>query len=140
MTLQTSNLMMVGLGTLGDAPPNSEQPPLPDAIHLRWLFKRDLGFPWFGFYLFWRLHQRGSVSWLSQHTSNLQKGTWTSNTFETPLGQVSSDTALVLTEDFPPPASVEFDLAGRDHLRVTFPAQEPVRHVEMRIGFRLRPG
>ena len=140
MALQTANLMVVGLGSLRDAPPNSEQPPLTDGIHLRWTFKRELGFPWFGFYLFRRLHQRGNLSWLSQHTGQLQKGTLTSTAFPTPLGKVSSDTRLVLTEDFPPPASVEFDLADRGFLRVTFPAQAWVRHVETRIGFRSRPG
>jgi hypothetical protein len=140
MALQTSNLIMVGLGSLRDAPPNSEQPPLTDGIHFRWVFKRELGFPWFGFYLFRRLHQRGSLSWLSQHTGSLQKGPLTSTTLETPLAQVSSDRRLVLTEDFPPSASVEFDLADRSFLRVTFPAQELARHVETRIGFRSRPG
>ncbi|HEX5873356.1 MAG TPA: hypothetical protein VFY60_01830, partial [Pyrinomonadaceae bacterium] len=138
MLLQAPNLMMVGLGSLRDSPPSSEQPPLTDAIHLRWAFKRELGFPWFGFYLFRRLHQRGNVSWLSQHTGSLQKGTWTSTRLQTPLGEISSDAKLVLTDDFPPAGPVEFDLDNRGYLRVAFP--EAVRHVETRIGFRLRPG
>jgi hypothetical protein len=140
MALQTSNLMMVGLGTSKDTPPNSEQPPLVDAIHLRWAFKHELGFPWYGFYLFRRLHDAGTTSWLSQHTGQLPKGTWSSNTLQTPLGQISSDTNLVLTEDFPPPSAVEFDLSGRSYLRVTFPTQNPARRVETRLGFRTRAG
>jgi len=138
MLLQTSNLMMVGLGSLRDSPPSSEQPPLTDAIHLRWAFKRELGFPWFGFYLFRRLHQRGNISWLSQHTGSLQKGTWTSTRLQTPFGEISSDAKLVLTDDFPPAGAVEFDLDNRGYLRVAFP--ESVRYVETRMGFRLRPG
>ena len=131
---------MVGLGTAGDAPPNAEQPPLVDGIHLRWTFKRELGFPWFGFYLFRRVHATGTVSWLSQHTGKLPKGPLSSNILETPLGRVVSDKNLVLTEDFPPADAVEFDLADRSSLAVVFPEAEPVRHIEARIGFRSRPG
>src|SRR5215207_8701521 len=140
MTLQTSNLMMVGLGVTGDAPPNSEQPPLTDGIHLRWGFKRELGFPWFGFYLFRRVHEPGTLSWLSRHTGKLPKGTWSSNSFDTPLGRVVSDKNLVLTEDFPPPDLVELDLANRSFLAVVVPQDEPVRRIQTRIGFRSRPG
>ena len=131
---------MVGLGTASDAPPNAEQPPLVDGIHLRWTFKRELGFPWFGFYLFRRVHETGTVSWLSQHTGKLPKGPLSSNTLETPLGRVVSDKNLVLSEDFPPADAVEFDLADRSSLAVVFPEAEPVRHIEARIGFRSRPG
>ena len=52
---------MVGLGSAKDTPPNSEQPPLSDGIHLRWAFKRELGFPWHGFYLFRRVHDPGTL-------------------------------------------------------------------------------
>jgi len=94
MTLQTSNLLMVGLGSVGDAPPNSEQPPLVDGIHLRWAFKRELGFPWFGYHLFRRTHDAGTLSWLSQHTGKLPKGPSSSNSINTPLGRVVSDKNL----------------------------------------------
>lgn len=140
MALPTSNLIMVGLGTSGDAPPNAEQPPLVDGIHLRWTFTRELGFPWFGFYLFRRVHERGTISWLSQHTGKLPKGTQSSNTLDTPLGRVVSDKNLVLTEDFPPTDAVELDLADRSLLAVVFPETQPVRYIEARIGFRSRPG
>jgi hypothetical protein len=131
---------MVGLGSAKDVPPNSEQPPLIDGIHLRWAFKRELGFPWHGFYLFRRVHDPGTLSWLSQHTGRLPKGPWSSNSFDTPLGRVFSDTNLFLTEDFPLPDLVELDLANRNVLGLTFPEAEPVRRVETRIGFRSRPG
>jgi hypothetical protein len=138
MALPSSNLMMVGLGSWKDAPPNSEQPPLRDAIHLRWSFKHNLGFPWFGFYLFRRLHQAGTLVWLSQDTGNLQAGKWPDKKLDTPQGQLSSDTNLSLTEDFAPPKSVEFDLDGRRFLKFTYLA--PARRVEARVGFRARPG
>ncbi len=123
-----------------DVPPNAEQPPLTDGIHLRWAFKRELGFPWFGFHLFRRVHQPGTLSWLSQHTGTLPKGTWPSNSLDTPLGRVVSNKNLVLTEDFPPPNLVEFDLANRQFLAVVFPEAEPVRRIQARVGFRARPG
>jgi hypothetical protein len=131
---------MVGLGSSGDVPPNAEQPALADGIHLRWAFKRELGFPWFGFYLFRRLHDPGTLSWLSQHTGQLPKGPWSSNSLDTPLGRVVSDKNLMLTDDFAPQGSVEFDLADRSFLDVVFPQAEPVRRIQMRIGFRQRAG
>ncbi len=140
MALQSSNLMMVGVGSWKDAPPNSEQPPLVDAIHLRWGFKHELGFPWHGFYLFRRLHQAGTLVWLSQDTANLQPGQWPDNKLDTPQGELRSDTNLVLTDDFPPSKAVEFDLDGRRYLKFTYPAQAPARRVEARVGFRARPG
>jgi len=131
---------MVGLGSSGDAPPNSEQPPLSDGIHLRWAFKRELGFPWYGFYLFRRQHDPGTLSWLSEHTGKLPKGPWSSNSLDTPLGRVVSDKNLVLTDDFAAQGVVEFDLADRRFLAVVFPEAEPVRRVQTCIGFRQRPG
>jgi len=54
--------MMVGLGVKGDRPPSALQPQLKDGIHLRWAFKRELGFPWYGYYLFRRDHRRGTFA------------------------------------------------------------------------------
>src|SRR5262245_4313627 len=140
MALQ-SNLTMVGLGSAKDVPPNSEQPPLIDGIHLRWAFKRELGFPWHGFYLFRRVHDAGTPSWLSTHTGTMPTGPWPGNTIDTPLGRVFSDQNFLLTEDFPPPPSaVEFDLDNRSVLGMVFPEAEPVRRIATRIGFRARPG
>ena len=140
MSLQTPNLLMVGLGSWGDTPPNSEQPPLSDGIHLRWAFKRDLGFPWYGFYLFRRQHDPGTLSWLSEHTGKLPKGPWPSNSLDTPVGRVVSDKNLMLTDDFAAQGVVEFDLADRRFLAVVFPEAQPVRRIQTRIGFRQRAG
>jgi hypothetical protein len=140
MALQTSNLTLVGLGSAKDVPPNAEQPPLIDGIHLRWAFKRELGFPWHGFYLFRRVHDPGTLSWLSPHLAGLPKGPWPGKSIDTPLGRVFSDQNLNLTEDFTPAAQVELDLANRNVLGIVFPEAEPVRRVDTRIGFRARPG
>src|SRR5215831_14679256 len=59
MTLQTQDLVMVGLGVKDDVPPNQYQPILRNRIHLRWVFNKSLGFPWYGFTLFRRLHNKG---------------------------------------------------------------------------------
>jgi hypothetical protein len=61
MALQTQNLVMIGLGTQRDVPTNAIQPPLVDGVHLRWAFRRDLGFPWYGFYLYRRPHEGGKL-------------------------------------------------------------------------------
>jgi hypothetical protein len=71
MALQTNNLVMLGLGIQGDRPPNSVQPPLVDGIHLRWAFKPELGFPWYGFHLFRRSHRDGELQCDSQEKALL---------------------------------------------------------------------
>src|SRR5260370_868065 len=53
---------------------------------------------------------------------------------------MSSDQNLVLTDDFPPTGSVEFDPDGRTYLRFTLTPDQFARRVDARIGFRLRPG
>src|SRR5215210_6615271 len=137
MTLQTQNLVMFGLGVSGDAPPNSEQPPLVDGVHLRWAFPPERGFPLHCFYLFRRQHREGSPLFLRGVTGGLKTGPLPVNTLSTPLGEISSDTNLVLTDDFPPTSVVEFDLQNRDYLRLTLPEGDPARRVEVRLGFRI---
>jgi hypothetical protein len=136
MPLQTQNLVMVGLGIKGDTPPNPLQPPLADGIHLRWAFTRDLGFPWYGFYLFRRPHREGNPLCLSQVITNLSVGSRPTNTLDTSYGQIRSDKKLILTDKFPPSGTVEFDLDKRRYLRFTLSPQNLARRVEARIGFR----
>lgn len=140
MALQTQNLVMIGLGVQDDCPPTIPcrvQPKLVDGIHLRWAFTRERGFPWYGYYLFRRRHLEGKPLCLSQVMSNLPVGSWPRTTVSSPgFGQISSNSNLLLTDDFPPAGSVEFDLEGRQSLRFAAPAGEPVRRVEVRIGFR----
>src|SRR2546430_1440890 len=127
MALQSRRLVMAGLGVLGDTPPNRLQPALPDGIHLRWAFQHERGFPWYGFYLFRRRNRPGTPLVLSSVTGGLQKGPWPDKQLSTPYGQFSSDTNLILTDDFSPQGAVEFDLDGRGFLRFTFTEAEPVR-------------
>jgi hypothetical protein len=136
MALQTQNLVMIGLGIQGDKPPNNVQPPLADGVHLRWAFRREVGFPWHGYYLFRRRHRPGIFNCLSKVTGNLPVGLWPDSTVNTPFGQISSDQSLRLTDDFPPGGISEFDLDGRHYLRFILPPGEPVRRIEAQIGFR----
>jgi hypothetical protein len=140
MALQTRNLVMVGLGILNDVPPNpSLQPPLADGIHLRWAFERDLGFPWYGYYLFRRVHREGNPICLQQMMSSYQPGDLPDNVLN-PMGhQIDSDTIISLTDDFPPggDGKVEFDLENRSVLYFRFDQKELVRRVDVTIGFRL---
>ena len=133
IALQAQNLVMVGLGILGDSPPNTIQPLLVDGIHLRWAFKQELGFPWYGFYLFRRLHREGDpVGVVIPSTGGSILGT----TLNTLYGQFSSDQNLRLTDDFPPGGSRELDLDDRSYLCFTLPPEHIARWVEVRIGFR----
>jgi hypothetical protein len=121
MPLQTQNLVMIGLGIQGDSPPNGYQPPLVDGVHLRWAFKRDLGFPWYGFYLLRHLHQPGKPICLSPMLQGLAATPTGSNHLTTAAGEISSDQNLVLIDNFPPSGAPELDLAGRRYLRITLP-------------------
>jgi hypothetical protein len=143
MPLQTENLVMVGLGIKDDSPPNPShpyQPALADGIHLRWSFQQELGFPWYGFYLFRRRHQMLASVCLSAATDVFQKGTWPDKVLNTASGHLSSDTNLVLTDDFAPSGRVEFDLKDRGYLRFELPSGEPAYSVEVQIGFRQNIG
>jgi hypothetical protein len=127
---------MIGLGILGHQPVSPYQARLVDGIHLRWGFLRELGFPWYGFYLFRRPSRTGTPLCLSSVTGGLKKGNWPDNKYYTPLGLLSSDANLVFTEDFTPGDRVEFALDGRNSLRFELPAGESASRIELRIGFR----
>lgn len=139
MPLQGRNLVIVGLGSVGDAPPNHVQPPLADGIHLRWAFDPELGFPPYGFYVFRRPHKDAAPRCLSKMklTRNLTPESSPGSEFDIPtLGRVSSDGSIALTEDFAPSGSVEFDLEGREYLRVTLARENLAYRIDLRIGFR----
>jgi len=136
MPLQTENLVMMGLGTLGDIPPNSLQPPLVDGIHLRWAFKRELGFPWNGFYLFRRPHKSVDNLCIARTTEQISLGPWPSNRMNTPHGDLSSDHNLFLSDDFSSAARKEFDLQNRRYLRFAITAGELAHSAKVTIGFR----
>ena len=141
MPLQSSDFVMVGLGVDHDVPVDPAQPRLADGVHLRWTFKRDLGFPWHGFTLFRRPHESESKSVCvtggsAQVTSFVPPPT---ATMTLPEGTFSSDTTIVLTDDFPPAGIRELDLAGRSYLRFTLAPAFTSHAVRARIGFRGAP-
>lgn len=136
MPLQTQRLGMAGLGVRGDVPPNIQQPPLPDGVHLRWALPRSFGFPWYGFYLFRREHRRTEALCTSSGTVRLKPGAWMSSTLSTPFGDFTSDRNLLFTEDFAPKPGVELDLRGRSYLLFTLKQALISRAVTVELGFR----
>jgi hypothetical protein len=127
---------MTGLGVANDQPADAYQAPLADGIHLRWGFRRELGFPWHGFHLFRRPSRPGNQLCLSAVTGGLKKGMSPGSKHHTAIGVLGSDAGLVLTDDFAPADRVEFDLGGRKFLRFELPEGEPARRVLLSIGFR----
>ncbi|HEU0138914.1 MAG TPA: hypothetical protein VFQ79_04355 [Bryobacteraceae bacterium] len=136
MGLQTSELVMVALGVRGDAPPVALQPPLVDGIHLRWAFRRENGFPWYGYYLFRRPHEFRGERCLAADLLGRAPGTDLGTTFAASLGTLSSDASLVLSDDFPAAGRPEVSLDGHSAVRLDLPADEPAFRVRVQVGFR----
>jgi hypothetical protein len=138
--LQSSDLVMIGLGVQGDAPPNAVQPRLADGVHLRWAFNRSLGFPWYGFLLFRRPHVEGKerlcVTGPQRSPTGAAPQTPSSPTWPTSYGAFSSDQPIAFTDDFPPTGVDELDLAGRSYLHFALEPLVVARTVTARIGFR----
>ena len=135
MPLQSQNLVMIGLGVSDD------HSKLAKGIHLRWSFKRDRGFPWYGYYLFRRLHRTTDkrfhclvpvIRGLGLRPDTLD------TTFITPIGRFVSDSNIVLINEFPPLNIIEFDLSDREYLRFQLPLGNPAYHARVTIGFRGR--
>lgn len=137
MPFQTRDLWMLVLGIEGDQPPNSIQPPLPDGMHLRWTFDPIKGFPWYGYYLFRRpsRKEREPVC-IRRYLSQYKRGLWSDDHISVGFGNLSSDELLMFTDDFPSAGLVEVDLAHRRYVRYEPPAGEPIRWVEVTVGFR----
>lgn len=139
MALQTQNLVLLAMGVSQDRPPNAIQPPLVQGVHLRWSFPPELGFPWYGFYLFRRPHRPGTPLFLSSVLGNLHNGPLPTKTLPLPpYGQISSDEFLMLTDDFRPSGVMEFDLDGRTSTRFTFATDQLAQQVQASIGIRAR--
>jgi hypothetical protein len=129
-------LVVIGLGVQADAPAVDIQPPLPDGVHLRWGFRRELGFPWSGYYLFRRPSREGRPRCLAREEPfdpEEDLGT----RLVLPLGTLDSDVSMRRTDDFPDDTVPEIDLAGgRSFLRFTVPGGDSALRVDVRIGFR----
>jgi len=128
---------MIGLGVQADQPVAPIQPPLADGIHLRWAVARELGFPWWGFYLYRRPSLKdGERTCISRLLGDrrIDQG---ATTLDLATASVSSDLAIRLTDDFPGAALQEVDLGGgRNWLKVGLPAGALSHSVDVRIGFR----
>ena len=141
MPLQTRNLWMVGLGTVGDVPPNSLQPPLHDGMHLRWTFAPARGVPWFGYYLLRRdSGHRAIQGCISNELKGHEPGPWPSTTFPVAFGTLSSDQPLVFTEDFEPIGVAELDLEKRQAITLTITPGDEAFIATVKIGFHKAPG
>jgi len=140
MALQKADLAMAGLGIGGDSRVSPLQERLAEGIHLRWAFERDLGFPWYGFYLYRRAHLPGNPVCFANIANKLSQTAGLGKKVRTPYGNISSDHDVRLFDEFPPAGIPEFDLENRGYLRFTFPADLPVRRIEARIGFRGQQG
>jgi hypothetical protein len=147
MPWQTQNLVMVALGSLDDKPPNNMQQTLLDGIHLRWAFKPERGFPWYGYYLFRRISEAGetvenSVISLQDDLDQFSTGPYHTNIKKTIFGELSSDKKLVFTEDFQPDNYREVDLFNREYLRCSLPVSisDLDFAIEVEIGYRSNPG
>lgn len=141
MPLQTRNLWMLGLGTVGDVPPNSLQPPLHDGMHLRWTFDPARGVPWFGYYLLRRdSGHRPIQGCISNDLKGHEPGPWPSTTFPVAFGTLSSDQPLVLTADFDPVGVAELDLARREAITLRITAGDEAFIATVTIGFRRNAG
>jgi hypothetical protein len=133
---------MVALGTQGDTPPNSLQPPLKDGIHLRWSFDPEKGFPWYGYYLFRRGvdDQEPRKRCLSGQLGRVKSGPWPDATLAVGFAELVSDRPLVFTDEFPPAGTLEVDLVGREYVALRLPAGQESRGADVTIGFRRDAG
>lgn len=134
MALQDPDRLLIdGLSILGDPRPNSAQPPLDDAIHLRWSFGPDAAFPPHGYYLFRRgypdVGERCTAAFLARLDPRRIRG----RRLETPYGTFTGD-PLVAIDEFEPPGAAELSLANG--LTFMLPPNEWTRRATARIGFR----
>jgi hypothetical protein len=135
MAIQTDNLVMAALGVVNDQPPNSIQPPLANGIHLRFSFAYERGFPWYGYYLFRRLHEPSDRKCLQpKFNRDWKPGPWRGVQADFSGGIFTSDAQLVFLDQFPPTASPEFDLRRRKYLRFELPAGGRAREFHVKLG------
>lgn len=136
MARSEEKLSLTGLGISGNRPPDAIQPTLVDGVHLRWAFRTGLGFPWHGFYLYRRRHRAGTGKALGGAGHVSGEGPPLGTRVSTSLGELSSDTDLIVTDNFPPAGTGEYDLAGRRYLRLALPEGKRARRVAALVGFR----
>lgn len=134
MAVQGDELVMIGRGVSnGDVVNPVGRPALANGIHLRYAFKRDKGFPWYGYYLFRRAHVVSKP--ICVYPPLRGGGVGLSTQWSGPHGTFSASGAgLVLGEAFAPSAQPEFDLRNSPSLRFTPPAGTVVREFRVTLG------
>jgi hypothetical protein len=140
MALQTQKLVMTALGIRDHLQPREGQPRVPDGIHLRWAFERELGFPWLGFYLFRRVHEPPDLVCLGANISEFGAfyGGSRTATLQTSAGQigVQSDQVLVQAQPDAHRGRPGIELSGRQHLLLALPEDRPAHEVKLDLYFR----
>ncbi|WP_338911894.1 hypothetical protein [Mycetohabitans rhizoxinica] len=133
MGLQSSSLVMVGLGIRGDNPPLADQPPLVDGIHLRWTTSHERAFPWHGFFLFRR---RGNRE-VRQVCISAQGQPPNPGQTELLLGdgRLTSPVPLVFTSNWPSPGVQGIDLRDRPYVRFDRATDRLMRQIRLKIAF-----
>jgi hypothetical protein len=135
MSVQTDDLVMLGLGSLHDHPPNAIQPALADGIHLRIAFAPERGFPWYGYYLFRRRSQKRTPSCLGpDFKPEWKPGPWPNSRADFVRGSFSSDVRLVFSDQFAPAGRAEFDLQRRKYLRFELPPTQSACEFHVTLG------
>src|SRR5581483_5222854 len=125
---------MVGLGVVGDVPPNTLQPPLADGIHLRWASAADKAFPWYGYYLFRREHRPGKPVCFANGLRGLSAGPVGTTRLATAMAVAVSDEPLVLSDSFAPSGAVELELAGRTFVQLLLEPSWWARRMEVKVA------
>jgi hypothetical protein len=128
-------LAMLALAIRDDQPVDPEQPPLVDGVHLRWMTPQELGFPWYGFYLF-RRETKPRRRCLAGILATLRPPSGMDDVLPTPIGTLSSPEPIVYTDDFSPQGMVEADLGTP--LRFALPAGVDTNLADVTLGFRGR--
>ncbi|HEY9037487.1 MAG TPA: hypothetical protein VIN05_00895 [Roseovarius sp.] len=142
MALQTRDLWMLTLGSLGDVAVNGLQHALPDGMHLRWSFRPEKGFPWYGYYLFRRPAQPKEKRrhCISRDLQQQRPGAILPSGTNLIFGTLESDTPISLVDAFPAAGVPEIDLEDRSWLRFRPPSPELAYWAEATIGFPKRTG
>lgn len=137
MAIQTNRLVCAVLGVENDVPPPppSFQPKLSDGIHLRYQSQRQLGFPWYGYYILRRLSGPTTQPACFSGFPSPAPDATPSPAWQLRMGTFSSELNLVFTDDFAPTGKRELSLKNRRSLRFDMPPGQIARRISLKIGF-----
>ncbi len=135
MALQSDDLTALGLGITDDQRPNSLQPVLSDGIYLRYATSFDKGLPWYGFFLFRRMHRSATKHCLAPQLLRLARHLTKESKYAFSGVSMYSGAAIEFIDEFPAKGAAEIALPANAVLVARF-EQAPVHRVTARIGFR----